>query len=323
MDSAHFEFCTPEKAQDALLFRDPIQCYVRAFIAPMKTPSIRIPRALILLVLAVGSLWAPEPSLAETGTEAAYLLRLERVRQRQGVCVLLRGDGQYHLEHHTPDKIRVFEGTIDPEETRQLVHIVSGDQLYLLQQKQIADPMLRAGTDEVILSVLRPQYAWQELMFPDPPSREPYRESLVPLLDWLERLEKRKGRELSEDEGRNNCQPLANLELKVRPAKKGEPRTNNANAPTAPIAGTTSGAAGAAPQEAATAGAAYVLRMVDSVFERGTTEMSCTLVTPSGAYHFVKQSRTPAREKCAARFLMASLTKRRLRRCGSFSMPRN
>ena len=171
--------------------------------------------------------------------EAAYLLRLERVRNRQGGCVLLRGNGQYHLEHHTAEKVRVFEGNLDSDETIQLVRIVSADQLYRLGQKQITDPMLKVEDDEVILAVLRPQEIWQQLFSPDSQSRDPYRESLVPLLNWLDRLQKRKARELSEEEGRNNCRPFVNLEFAPRPAKKGEPRTNIASVATAPIGGTT------------------------------------------------------------------------------------
>ena len=140
--------------------------------------------------------------------------------------MLLRGNGQYHLEHHTAEKVRVFEGNLDSDETIQLVRIVSADQLYRLGQKQITDPMLKVDDDEVILAVLRPQEIWQQLFSPDSQSRDPYRESLVPLLNWLDRLQKRKGRELSEEEGRNNCRPFVNLEFGPRPAKKGEPRAN-------------------------------------------------------------------------------------------------
>jgi hypothetical protein len=118
----------------------------------MDTLTKPIPRALCLLAFSAGNLWAQAPASSQAKTEAAYLLRLERVRDRQGVCVLLRGDGQYHLERHTPEKVRVFEGHLDSDETRQLVHIASGDQLYRLEQKQITDPMLRSDDDRVISS---------------------------------------------------------------------------------------------------------------------------------------------------------------------------
>ncbi len=235
--------------------------------------------------------------------EAACLLRLERVRNRQGVCVLLRGNGQYHLEHHTAEKVRVFEGNLDSDETIQLVRIVSADQLYRLGRKQITDPMLKVDDDEVILAVLRPQEIWQQLFLPDSQSRDPYRESLVPLLNWLDRLQKRKGRELSEEEGRNNCRPFVNLQFTPRPAKKGEPRTNIASVATAPIGGTTPSVTAPGPQGVVAGGKAYVLRMFDSAFVKGTIEMSCTLVTPSGAYHFVKQSRDYGSQKVRSQVL--------------------
>lgn len=43
--------------------------------------------------------------------------------------------------------------------------------------------------------------------------------------------------------------------------------------------------------------------MFDSAFVKGTIEMSCTLVTSSGAYHFVKQSRDRGSHKVRSRVL--------------------
>ena len=159
--------------------------------------------------------------------------------------------------------------------------------------------MLMVDDDEVILAVLRPQEIWQQLSPPGSQSRDPYRESLVPLLHWLDRLQKRKGRELSEEEGRNNCRPFVHLEFTPRPAKDGEPRTNIARVATAPIGGTTPSVTAPGPQGVVAGGKAYVLRMFDSAFVKGTLEMSCTLVTASGAYHFVKQSRDYGSAKSA------------------------
>jgi hypothetical protein len=265
--------------------------------------TFSIPRAFCLLACSAGNLWAQAPSAPQAKTEAAYLLRIERVRNREGVCVLLRGDGQYHLERHTPDKVRVFEGDLDSEEIHPLVRIVSGDPLYRLEQKQITDPMLRSDDDLVILAVLRPLDKWQELVFPDSPSREPYRESLVPLLDWLDHMQKRKGRELSEEEGRNNCRPFVNLKFATRPGTKGEAHTGNTGAPDF---GRTPGATTPGPTGGGTAEKSYVLLMFDSAFVKGTIEMSCTLVTSSGAYHFVKQSRDRGSHKVRSRVLDAA-----------------
>lgn len=258
---------------------------------------IPILRALRVPVLVAGSLWAQAsfstsssptsstPTSTSAKTETAYLLRLERVRNRRGVCVLLRGNGQYHLERHTPDKVRVYEGNLDSNETQLLVHIVSGDQLYRLEQKQIAEPMIRVTDDQVILAVLRPRDLWQELLFPDLSSREPYRESLVPLLEWLDHLEKRKGREISEEEGRNNCRPVVTPELTRRPVKSEGRATNNTSAVNP------SNASDVGPNALSSPGHLSLLRLGNSAFVKGALEMSCIAVLPSGEFHYVKQSR--------------------------------
>ncbi len=66
-------------------------------------------------------------------TETAYLLRMERASYQQTVCVLLNGNGQYHVERHTLQKVRVFEGSLNAAELRDIIHIVSGDRLFNLE----------------------------------------------------------------------------------------------------------------------------------------------------------------------------------------------
>jgi hypothetical protein len=163
--------------------------------------------------------------------------------------------------------------------------------------------MLKVDDDEVILAVLRPQEIWQQLFSPDSQSRDPYQESLVPLLNWLDRLQKRKGRELSEEEGRNNCRPFVNLEFASRPAKKGEPREHCERGDRSYRGNYPHSVTAPGPQGVVAGGKAYVLRMFDSAFVKGTIEMSCTLVTASGAYHFVKQSRDYGSQKVRSQVL--------------------
>src|SRR6266566_2061826 len=99
-------------------------------------------------VLLVLGLYVPRLAQAQASTHATeigastYLLRLERANYLQSVCVLLRGNGQYHLERHNPQKIRIFEGSLHADELQNIVHIVSGDRLFNLEQKQIPDLML-------------------------------------------------------------------------------------------------------------------------------------------------------------------------------------
>jgi len=238
-----------------------------------RADSVLLVLGLCVTVLAQAQSTAPAP---DAGTPS-YLLRLERVHERQGVCVLLRGNGDYHLERHSPQKIRIFEGSVDADELRNIVHIVSGDQLFSLEQKQIADLMMKSDDDQVILAIQRPGSS-QQLSFPDSASREPYRESLDPLLKWFEGLNKRKGPELSEEAARNNCLPPSRLDFAQR--------SNSSAGPPAATASASSTSANAPTPENT-----YVLQRLDNRIARDRVEMTCLIVSTSGTYHLVKQSR--------------------------------
>jgi len=211
----------------------------------------------------------------ETGP-STYLLRLERARYLESVCVLLSGNGQYHLERHNPQKIRIFEGSLHADELQNIVHIVSGDRLFNLEQKQIPDLMLKADNDQVTLEIHRPG-SWQQLIFPDSASREPFRDAIDPLLKWLDAVNKRKVPELSEEVGRNNCLPSNKLEFSQRRADSPEqPVTSPLPAASVP----------------STRQETYVLQMFDNRVVNYRTEATCLLVSTTGAYHLVKQSKS-------------------------------
>ncbi len=204
---------------------------------------------------------------------SVYLLRLERARSLQSVCVLLNGVGDYHLERHTLQKVRVFEGTLDAAEFRNVVHILSGDLLYNLQQKQIPDLMLKADDDRVTLDIHRPSQ-WQQLSFPDSASREPFREAMDPLLQWFEALNKKKMRKFSEEVGRNNCLPPSRPEFAQR-KEAPPPQAANSAPPVANVA--------PPPPN-------YTLQMFDNHLGSSRFQVTCLLVSSTGAYHLVKQS---------------------------------
>ena len=149
---------------------------------------------------------APAPS---------YLLRLVHVRSYENVCVLVRGDGQYHLERDTAQKTEIFEGTLAPPDFERVQRLLAADELFELTEDKIARPA--AGRDlQLILSVHRPGY-WQNLTFPAANSWEALHESVVPLVQWLEEMRKAKSHvRLREEQARNNCLPPPKLELKVR-----------------------------------------------------------------------------------------------------------
>ena len=232
---------------------------------------------LLVLGLCVPRLAQAQASTHATETGAStYLLRLERANYLQSVCVLLRGNGQYHLERHSPQKIRIFEGSMHADELQNIVHIVSGDRLFNLEQKQIPDLMLKADNDQVILEIHRPG-SWQQLFFRDSASREPFRDAIDPLLKWLDSVNKRKVPELSEAAGRNNCLPSSKLEFSLR---KADPPAQPVTSPLP--------AANVPPARQET----YALQMFDNRVVNYRTEATCLLVSPSGAYHLVKQSKS-------------------------------
>jgi len=229
-------------------------------------------------VLLTSAIFLTLSAQAQSSTPAAtpasiYLLRLERARSLQSVCVLLNGAGEYHLERHTLQKVRVFEGSLDASEFRSVVHILSGDRLFNLQQKQIPLLMLKSDDDRVTLDIHRPTQ-WQQLSFPDSASREPFRETMDPLLQWFEELNKKKMRKFSEEAGRNNCLPPSRLEFAQR--KEVQPPQPESSTPTA------TNVAPAPPN--------YLLQMFDNRLGSYKFQATCLLVSSAGAYHLVKQS---------------------------------
>jgi hypothetical protein len=215
-----------------------------------------------------------------TETDSSYLLRLERASHFQSVCILLRGDGQYHLERHEYQAVRIFEGGLDADELRNIFHIVSGNRLFYLEQKQIPDLMLKSDNDQVMLEIHRPG-TWQQLFFPDSASRDSFRDAMDPLLKWLETVNKRRMRKLSEEAGRNNCLPPSKPEF----AQRGEVRS--------PQSMTISSLPGnLPPSPPPPPPQTYIVQMTDNRMVNYQILVSCLLVETSGAYHMVKQSKS-------------------------------
>jgi hypothetical protein len=147
-------------------------------------------------------------------------MRMERNTGEEDVCVLVRGDGKFHVERLFINKTDIFEGTIAQAELQQLERNLNSDQLFHLTQEQIEKTLIIKGTDALILSVARPGY-WQNLQFPDSEARTPFHQSLDPLVKWLDIFKKQGHSSLSEDSARNNCLPPENIQLRVRPEAAG------------------------------------------------------------------------------------------------------
>lgn len=147
----------------------------------------------------------------------SYLLRLVHAHTFENLCVLVRSDGQYHFERETAQKTDVYEGMLPQADLQRVQHLVSVDELFSLDRDKALKPASVEQNVQVVLSIHRPGH-WQNLTFATADSWESYRESVVPLLSWLDEMRRAKNRiKLREEIATNHCLPPPKLELKTRP----------------------------------------------------------------------------------------------------------
>ncbi len=171
------------------------------------------------------------------------------------------------------EKIRILEGTLSTTVLDGLKQTASSEKLIELQQQDIRTPLVESGRDELLLSILRLE-RWQNLMFADEQTREPYRQLLDPFLKWLGRVPLEKAKSLTEEAARSNCLPPARLNLKTR---FGENAISES-------------------RSSAELNRHYLLRTTTRQFDAGRLENSCVLVSLSGAYHYRRSQRIRNRE---------------------------
>jgi hypothetical protein len=150
-------------------------------------------------------------------------LQLDRYENGQFACVLVQKDGRYHLELRLSQKLGFYEGSLPPHDLQNLTRMLSSEKLVHLMQNDIRSPFSETGRDILRLAIFRPGSAEQELYFPSPGFA--FTDKVRPLLQWFDRLQKRRAHKLSEDEGRNNCAIPGEKEirLKDRPGRASNP----------------------------------------------------------------------------------------------------
>ena len=228
-------------------------------------------RLLFVGLSCIPSLMAQETRPFEGG--ASYLLRLERLRRDHDSCVLVQSDGKYHLEILYSAKTRILEGILPPDELRDLERMLLQDKLFQLQQSDIHAPLIQSGVDQFFVSILRPNH-WQNLSFPSAESRDPFRDTLEPLLKWLDEVQKKKARPIAEELARNNCLPPGDIQLKQRSG----------------VASATSHDDAAAADQHAASPPAYTFRIITDEFGNNKAEVTCLIVFDPGTYHRIRQS---------------------------------
>ena len=207
-----------------------------------------------------------------------YLLRLEHGNLESHACVLLENGGAFHLEVDRGDETKVFEGQISAPELLKIRHHLDDGALNRLEQRQIEEPLVASAIDDLELDIFRGD-RWRGLLFKSPESQQPYRRSIEPLLRWLGGLQRVPHRELSEDEGKNNCLPPKKVVLKKRGPPGPEPSQGAASLPG-------SGRSAILPQAPvpASSGALFQLLSV-AVNSQGANE-KCMLIADDGRYRF-------------------------------------
>jgi hypothetical protein len=154
-----------------------------------------------------------------------YLLRLDHYAVDEHACALLQNTGTFHLEIDHGDDVKVFEGTIDAGQLSKIHRDLNTEELDRLSQQQIEEPIFRRRRDRLQVTIFRGD-GWQDLYFRSADSQEPFKQSLQPLVHWLDNLHKVPHRELSEDAGKNNCLPPKVIALQRRgvvPSGKNDP----------------------------------------------------------------------------------------------------
>ena len=118
-----------------------------------------------------------------------YLLRVQRTTPGNTFCVLLRHDGQFHLETSHKDRTQVWEGSLPNSELLKVQRMLDSDGIPGLSQDKPGSP--KARVSQILqISIFRTDH-WQNLVFLDENGSHSVPRSLDPLLNWLGSLHKR------------------------------------------------------------------------------------------------------------------------------------
>ena len=212
---------------------------------------------------------------AQTGIvsieQQPYLLRVGRAEYQNRSCVLLKRNGEYHLERDSGEKAEIFEGEVSPSDLARLQGWLDDERLQKLSREQITQPLMAQEHESWQFNIFRGDH-WQNLPFQSGESLKPYHDVVAPLMDWFNNLHNAPHRTISEDEGKTNCLAPRKIALASRP----EEASDTARPPAA--------VAAKAPAPA------YVMRLIDQYHDRSEIESVCAIVYLDGAYQLERSS---------------------------------
>jgi len=210
-----------------------------------------------------------------------YLLRLDHYGFDEHACVLLQNSGAFHLEIDHGDDVRVQEGMVNAQQLSGIQRDLNQEELARLSPQQIEEPILRDRRDRLQVTIFRGD-RWQDLYFRSADSQQPFKQSLQPLVHWLDNLHKVPHRELSEDAGKNNCLPPKVIALQ----RRGEATSPEKNAAKITMQVFSSGTPAHSSQSQATATEPVptLLHLFSQEIKSGNARERCFIVAENGKF---------------------------------------
>ena len=151
------------------------------------------------LLLLLGSL---SPLPAES---SGVMMRMEGIYDGENTCVLLNRSGDYRLERYFVYKTKVCLGVLPAQDVREIQAVLDACPLAQLSQAGIHRVMNNHTFDKLSIDISR-EKGTQSLVFFDPESREPFRESLNPILQWLSKVKSEPSTKIAATSA-NHCFP--------------------------------------------------------------------------------------------------------------------
>ena len=151
------------------------------------------------LLLLLGSL---SPLPAES---SGVMMRMEGIYDGENTCVLLNRSGDYRLERYFVYKTKVCLGVLPAQDVREIQAVLDACPLAQLSQAGIHRVMNNHTFDKLSIDISR-EKGTQSLVFFDPESREPFRESLNPIMRWLSKVKSEPSTKIATTSA-NHCLP--------------------------------------------------------------------------------------------------------------------
>jgi hypothetical protein len=111
-------------------------------------------------------------------------VRVQRATPGNTICVLLRHDGQFHLDTSSGDRPKVSEDSLPSAELLKVQRMLDSDGLPRLSQDKPASPKTTHVSEILQISIFRIDHC-QNLVFIDDNGSQSVPRSLGPLGNWL------------------------------------------------------------------------------------------------------------------------------------------